>query len=79
MLTYEKYALARDAKGLSDYKMSALTGISKTTFSAWKSNGYTPKLETMLKIAKVLGLPPRELVSRYDIKNAPLVGDEEGI
>lgn len=66
----------RDSKGLTDHKMSALTGIPKATFSAWKSGGYSPKLEKMLKIAKVLGLPPREIVSRYDIKNAPLMSDE---
>lgn len=73
VLTYERYAEIRDAKGLSDHKVSLLTGIPRATFSAWRNGGYVPKLEKQLKIAKVLKLSPREIVSKADIKNAQLV------
>lgn len=68
LLTYERYAEFRDAKGMTDYKISRLAGIPPSTFSDWKSGRYTPKLETQMKIANILKLSPRELVSRDDIK-----------
>lgn len=78
MLTYERYAELRDAKGLTDYKMSLLTGIAKSTFSMWKQRCEPPRIETQLKIAKVLKMPPKELVSREDIKSARLPGENNG-
>lgn len=77
MLTYEKYSEHRDKRGMTDYKMSVLTGIAKSTFSDWKHGKSTPKLENLLKIAKVLKLAPSELVNREDVKSAALVGDED--
>lgn len=70
MLTYEKYAEYRDAKGLNDHKVSLLTGVPKATFSMWSADRYTPKLNTQLAIAKLLRIPPRELVSQQDIRDA---------
>lgn len=78
MLTYEKYAEHRDAKGMTDYKMSLLTGISKATFSAWKHEQITPKLDTLLKIAKVLKLAPSDMISKDDIKAAKLPNEKHG-
>lgn len=78
MLTYERYAQVRDERGLTDYKMSVLTGVTKATFSGWKHGTFVPKIETQLKIAKVLKLTPKDLVSRSDIKNAELPGDDNG-
>lgn len=75
MLTYERYSELRDAKSLTDYKMSLLTGIPKSTFSAWRHGNGAPKIETLCKIAKVLELPPRELVSKKDIKQVKLKGE----
>lgn len=78
MLTYEKYSEHRDKQGMTDYKMSVLTGIAKSTFSDWKHGKSSLKLDNLLKIAKVLKLAPSEIVSRDDIKSATLVGDENG-
>lgn len=72
MLTYDKYSEYRDRKGLSNYKVSLLTGIPRTTFCAWGSGEYEPKLNTLLRLAKVLKIPPREIVSKDDIRNAEL-------
>ncbi len=78
MLTYDRYAAYRDAKGLNDHEIARLTGIPKATFSSWKSGLYQPKTEKLLKIAKVLKIPPREIVSRQDINGARLAGDTDG-
>lgn len=62
MASYEHYAELRDTKGLNDYKMSQLTNIRASTFSEWKSGKYTPKVDKMLAIAKVLEIPLEELL-----------------
>lgn len=72
MLTYDKYCVYRDKKKMSDYNVSLLTGIGNSTFSEWKQKKYNPSLETQLKIAKVLNIPVKEIVSKADIENAQL-------
>lgn len=57
MLTYQQYEEYRNAKGYTDYKVSSLTGIAPTTFSEWKHGKYTPKIDKMVRIAKVLEIP----------------------
>lgn len=54
---YEKYAAARDAKGMNDSQVSAATGISRSTFSDWKAKRSEPKLKKLSLIAKALGKP----------------------
>ena len=76
MLTYEKYAKHRDRCGMTDYKMSLYTGLTKSTFSQWKHGKITLKLDAQLKIAKVLKLAPSELVSREDIKSVTLPNEK---
>ena len=75
MLTYERYAEFRDAKGYKDHDIAYLTGIPKSTFSGWKSERYQPKMANLLKIAKILKIPPNEIVSKADIKDAELPMD----
>lgn len=48
---YEKYVKLRDEKGLSDYRVSEITGIPKSTFSDWKTGRSSPKIEKLKKIA----------------------------
>lgn len=52
MANYERYAELRDAKGVTDYKVSLETGIANSTFSDWKAGRYTPKMDKLIKIAK---------------------------
>lgn len=75
MLTYDRYAEFRDAKGFKDHDIAYLTGVQKSTFSGWKSGKYQPKMATLLKIAKLLKIPPSEIVSKSDIKEATLKSD----
>ena len=53
---YGIYAKLRDERGLTDYKVSKLTGIGQSTFSDWKSGKTKPKLAKLEKIAEVLGV-----------------------
>lgn len=53
---YKKYVALRDAKGVTDYKVSKETGIPKSTFSEWKSGRSQPKLEKLIKLADYFGV-----------------------
>ena len=53
---YEKYVKLREEKGFTDYKVSELTGIPKSTFSDWKSGRSVPKIEKLKKIADCFGV-----------------------
>lgn len=55
---YENYAKIRDSKGLSDYQVAQMAGVSRSVFSDWKTGRHTPSKTTRYKISKVLGLPP---------------------
>lgn len=60
MLNYERYAEYREAKGMSDYKVSCETGVPATTISEWKQGLYTPKADKIVKICKLLDIPLEE-------------------
>lgn len=49
---YSRYAVLRDKKGITDYRVSKETGISTATLSNWKQGNYAPKLEKLLILAK---------------------------
>lgn len=53
---YRKYVELRDSKGLTDYKVSLDTGITKSTFTDWKTGRSKPKLEKLAKIAEYFGV-----------------------
>ena len=68
---YENYAKIRDAKGLTDYAVSRATGVSTATMTNWKQTmqpgqGYTPKLDKLLAIARFLEVPLDELIAEAD-------------
>ena len=46
---------ARDRKNLSVTELSKLTGISRSTLNNIENGKYSPKLEQLERIAKVLG------------------------
>lgn len=60
---YEKYAALRDERGLTDYRVSADTGIPTSTFSNWKAGRYKPKVDKLLILAKYLGVPIEALLA----------------
>ena len=54
---YEKYVALRDEKGVTDYRVAMETGVTKSTFTDWKSGRSVPKLDKLLAIAKYFGVP----------------------
>lgn len=56
MTDYERYCKIRDSRGYKDADIVKKTGITKSTFSSWKSGVYTPKEGKIQKIAEALGV-----------------------
>lgn len=59
---YERYAALRDAKGVTDYRVAADIGISRTTLFDWGKGKSTPKLDKLKKIARYFGVSIEELI-----------------
>lgn len=73
-MSYETYAKIRDAAGLSDYKVSKLSGVSSATISEWGKGKYTPKDDKRKRIAEALGITLAQLdgdepVQGEDVQN----------
>ncbi len=60
---YEKYAALRDAKGVTDYRVAADLGFSRTTLCDWGKGKFTPKLDKLKKLADYFGVTLEELIS----------------
>lgn len=54
---YEHYVELRDKKGVTDYRVSKDTGITKSTFTDWKNGRSSPKLEKLSLLAKYFEVP----------------------
>lgn len=54
---YEKYVKLRDSKNISDYRVSEDTGITKSTFSDWKSGRSKPKIDKLKILSEYFGVP----------------------
>ena len=54
---YKKYVELRDGKGITDYKVSIDTGITKSTFTDWKTGRSKPKFDKLLILARYFGVP----------------------
>lgn len=53
---YAKYAKLRDKKGVTDYRVSEDTKITKSTFSDWKSGRSNPKIGKLKILADYFGV-----------------------
>lgn len=53
---YEKYAILRDEKKVTDYKVAVDTGITKSTFTDWKNGRSNPKVDKLKKLADYFGV-----------------------
>lgn len=60
-VTYRKYAELRDARGMSDYRVSKETGVAQSTLSDWRNGISTPKADKLLLIARALGVTMEQL------------------
>lgn len=54
---YGKYVKLRDQKEVTDYRVSEDTGITKSTFSDWKSGRSKPKIDKLKILADYFGVP----------------------
>lgn len=54
---YEKYATLRDNNNVSDYRVAIDTGITRSTFTDWKSGRSEPKLDKLKKLADYFDVP----------------------
>ena len=73
---YEIYCKLRDLKGLKDADVVRGTGITKSTFSSWKSGKYTPKNDKLQKIADFLGVSLEYLRTGQEPTSDFLYSDE---
>ncbi|MGE9977347.1 helix-turn-helix domain-containing protein [Bariatricus sp. HCP28S3_D3] len=53
---YEKYVELRDKKHVTDYRVSVDTGITKSTFTDWKSGRSKPKMDKLSILADYFGV-----------------------
>lgn len=53
---YEKYVILRNKKKVTDYRVSEETGITKSTFTDWKTGRSKPKFDKLLVLAKYFGV-----------------------
>ena len=54
---YRKYVQLKNEKGLTDYKVSIDTGITKSTFTDWKTGRSQPKIDKLQKLADYFQVP----------------------
>lgn len=65
-MTYEKYVMIRNSRGLKDADVAKGTGIAASTFSDWKSGRSMPKMLKLQKIADFLKVNISEFGSDDD-------------
>ena len=53
---YDIYCNLRDSKGINDSKVAADTGVSRSTFSDWKSKRSSPSTDKLIRIADYFGV-----------------------
>ena len=63
---YKTYAQLRDERGMTDYRVCQETGIASATLSAWKAGQYTPKIDKLMKIAKLFNVTVTDLLEDTD-------------
>jgi len=74
---YDKFVELCNENGLSPNKAALLIGFDRTLTSKWKSTGYTPRQEILVKIAEYFGVTTDYLLGNSDEKNKPLVNNDE--
>ena len=70
---YQKYVKLRDEKGVSDYRVSEDTGITKSTFTDWKSGRSQPKLDKLKILADYFGVSIEYFISDEPTKEEVLI------
>lgn len=63
---YSVYEKLRNERGMTDYQVCQETGIATATLSNWKAGRYTPKVDKLLKIAKLFNVTVTDLLGDAD-------------
>jgi transcriptional regulator with XRE-family HTH domain len=59
----ERLRRVREAKGVTPYRLAQITGLSKQGVLNLEEEGADPKLSTVVKLAKALGIHPCDLLA----------------
>lgn len=62
------YVDLRDSKGLTDYRVSKLTGVAQQTLSSWQKQDYFPKRDKIGKIANFFEVPIEAFYRHDDVE-----------
>lgn len=63
---YERYVRLRNKRKVTDYRVVAETGISRSTFTDWKTGRSKPKLDKLLKIVNYFGVSIEYFINDED-------------
>lgn len=74
---YEKYLQLRTRKGVKDADVAKATGITRSTFSDWKTGRSQPKAEKLKKIADYFGVDPNYFSDNFD-EQEEIIVDKKG-
>lgn len=74
---YSDYRIYRDFKNVTDYQVAKATGISRSTFSDWKSGRSSPKQEKLKKIAEYLEIPIEYLTGDPVVEHSVTLSEDE--
>ena len=67
MIISERIFKIMEEKGINQITFSRDTGISQSTISDWKRKKTNPAADKIMKICKVLGVSPYELLQDTDV------------
>lgn len=73
---YEIYCKLRDANKCKDSDVAKATGITKSTFSDWKSGRSKPKDEKLRKIAEYFGVSVEYLTTGEEANDTYYINEE---
>jgi len=63
---YSRFKQLITEKGITPYRVAKETGVSQVTLSDWKNGRTTPRVHTLQKIAKYLGVKIDDLIGGDD-------------
>ena len=73
---YEKFLRLLEKTNTTAGKVAKATNINRSTFSHWKNGDYTPKIETLQKIADYFGVPVSYFYGDEEEKPSYYLDDE---
>lgn len=71
LLDFSKYEELKQSSNITDKEVSEQTGIARSTLSEWKSGRSEPKIEILMKLSGLFGVPVMDFVKeeyRVDCK-----------